>query len=406
MELLQLQEQLRAEEASIHRLFGDAGQSVRKYRNSAAHIRRMAETARFMEEVCNGKRPMHHLKEALTTSDFPLLFGDVIDRQMLGYYQEAPYTWSNYCRRATVPDFRTVKRFAIDGSEAVLPIVAQEGPYPESKLVDTKYSYSVVKHGRRVPFAWETMINDDLDALKDIPMRMGKSARRSEEKFATTLFVSSTGPNATFYSSGNKNIVNYQNAGSPPYTTANPALSVSSLAQALVVLAAMQDADGEPISVEAVELVVPPALGPAAKNILNATQLLVGAFGQTNVSGENMGSSQMVQMFTANWLQNNIRLSINYYLPIVDTTHGNTGWYLFASPQVGRPALEMGFLRGHESPEIFMRSPNAQRVGVGGEDPMNGSFDTDSIDYKIRHVFGGTLLDPKASVASNGSGGN
>ena len=35
---------------------------------------------------------------------------------------------------------------------------------------------------------------------------------------------------------------------------------------------------------------------------------------------------------------------------------------------------------------------------------MDGDFDTDSIVYKVRHVFGGVALDAKGVVASNGTG--
>jgi hypothetical protein len=73
-------------------------------------------------------------------------------------------------------------------------------------------------------------------------------------------------------------------------------------------------------------------------------------------------------------------------------------------PVEGRPALIIAFLRGHEEPEIFIKEPNARRIGGGASDPMNGSFDTDSIDYKVRHVVGGRIVDGKATVASNGSG--
>jgi hypothetical protein len=32
------------------------------------------------------------------------------------------------------------------------------------------------------------------------------------------------------------------------------------------------------------------------------------------------------------------------------------------------------------------------------------SFENDTIDYKVRHVFGGTRVDPKMAVASTGTG--
>jgi hypothetical protein len=247
------------------------------------------------------------------------------------------------------------------------------------------------------------MINDDLDALKDAPSRFGKAARRTEEKFATSLAFDSSGPHASMYTSGNKNIINTTNSGSP-YSAVNPALDITALAQGLTTLANMKDTEGEPISIEAVELVVPPALKVTAMNILNATQLLVGAFGQAVTAGQASGGTPNYQMMVNNWLANNIRLSVNSYIPIVATTNGNTSWILVASPSIGRPAYEVGFLRGHESPEIFLKEPNARRIGAGSSDPMNGDFDNDSINYKLRHVLGGTRLDPKATVGSNGSG--
>jgi hypothetical protein len=96
-------------------------------------------------------------------------------------------------------------------------------------------------------------------------------------------------------------------------------------------------------------------------------------------------------------------LIINPWLPIVSTTNGNTSWYLFADPGVGRPAVEVGFLRGNESPALFVKSPDAVRVGGGSVSPEEGDFDTDGINYRVRHVFGGVLMEPKAAFASNGT---
>jgi hypothetical protein len=45
-------------------------------------------------------------KEAMTTSDFPLLFGDIVDRQLYAAYQQIPIRWDRIARRGTVRDFR------------------------------------------------------------------------------------------------------------------------------------------------------------------------------------------------------------------------------------------------------------------------------------------------------------
>lgn len=388
-EFLELLETLRAEDASVSRLFGDAGQSLRRTnRNSPRYVRALAEAAELVAGVYSGRRPMYHFQEAMSTDDFPLLFGDILDRQLLGQYTEWSTQWTMIARRSTVRDFRTVKRFAVDGAESILDKVNPGSEYPEAALSEAKYEYSVSKYGRRVPLLWEAFVNDDLDGLRGIPDRLAKAARMSEEKFVTGLYAGSTGPNGTFFASGNKNVVT---SG-----TLNPALSITSLETALTVIWAQKDADGNPIMTGPLRLVVPPALSVTARNILNATEIRVGK-----------GSGTSTDQITAkNWMAGEIaELVVNPWLPIISTTNGNTSWYLFSDPGVGRPAVEVGFLRGNETPALFVKSPDAMRVGGGGlVSPEEGDFDTDGINYRVRHVFGGTLMEPKAAFASNGSG--
>jgi hypothetical protein len=389
-DFLDLLENVRLEDASMNRLFGDAGTSVRRMRRDDPRYQRsLLEAAKLIADVESGRKPMHRLQEAMSTSDFPLLFGDILDRQLLGRYQEWPTAWPKIAKKGSVRDFRTVSRFTVDGAEAVLTKVKQGSEYPEAALADARYQYFVEKYGRRVPFLWETFVNDDLDGLRETPNRLAKAARMTEEKFATTLYAASTGPNATFFASGNKNLVT---AG------AGAALSVTSLQAAFTLLWSQTDADGNPIYISNVRLVVPPALAVVARNILNATQIWAAAGGGVGTAAD--------QLHSANWMAAEItELIVNPWLPIVTTTGtvGATAWYLFADPnEAGRPAIEIGFLRGHDTPELFVKEPNAMRVGGGPVAAEDGDFDTDGINYKVRHVIGGTLMEPKMAVASPG----
>lgn len=387
-DVLELIETVSAANADESALFGDAGRRTRsqQQQQNALYQRRLVETARLVSDVLSGKRNPYALREAMTTSDFPYLFGDILDRQVLAAYREWPSVWRTYCNQATVPDFRAVKRYGVYGAESVLESVAENAGYPMAKLSeDTPFSYAVKKYGRRLPFSWETIINDDLDALKRIPERFGRAARRSEDKFGTQLHVDASGPHASVYTVGYGNIV-----------TGNPVLSITGLQTAMQVLAAQVDQEGEPIFIETVTLEVPPALEIAALNILNATELTIDP-------NKSAGTENQV-LRANNWMRNRVKLTVNPYIPLVaSSANGNTSWFLHADPRNGRPAFEMGFLRGHTEPEIFIKAPNAQRVG-GGSDAMAGDFDTDGIEYKIRHVMGGSAMDPKMTVASNGSG--
>ncbi len=129
-------------------------------------------------------------REALSISDFPNLFGDVIDRAVLANYLETPYTWNLICKESEVNDFRPVKRFRVDGGTGLLASISagianvdsagaltpleQGAQYPEDSLVDAAYTYRLFKVGKRMPFFWETFVDDDLNALKDTPARFGR----------------------------------------------------------------------------------------------------------------------------------------------------------------------------------------------------------------------------------------
>src|SRR5512139_2048154 len=258
MEMLELIESIRAEEASVQRLFGSEGSGARSRKKGPRYQAMLAEAAKLVADVYKGRRPMHYLREAMTTSDFPYLFGDILDRQILASYREWPSTWQNYAKRGRVRDFRTVKRFSVYGADQVLgAVIGQKGEYPYEEINENApYTYNVGKYGRKIRFAWETRINDDLDALNDQPVRLGRAARRSEEKFVTQLFVDANGPHAAFYTAGNKNII-----------TGNPALSIAALQTALEVLTQQTDENGEPILIDTVELVYAPVLEVTVQNI-------------------------------------------------------------------------------------------------------------------------------------------
>lgn len=398
MEFLDMIQRMRADDASATALFAGEGVSVRSMkRNNPAYLAAVAECATLLADVLEGRRPTYRLQEAMTTSDFPLLFGDILDRSTLQMYREWPLTWPSVAMRRTVRDFRTAKLFPPPvGADGRLTAVGQLEEYPESKLDEqSPYSLTVGKFGRQMAFSWETIVNDDLDQFKDTPTRFAAAARRTEELGVTELYVGSAGPNSTLYTVGNKNIVNTTNGAAAD----NPPLSILALQGAMIVLSNMKGENGQPIMRESVTLVVPPALEITALNIINALQIEL-----TQAGGVRDGGTGEQRLIVQNWMRNRLKLEVNPYIPMTASSNGNTSWFLFGSPGVDRPALVAAFLRGHEEPEIFMKSPNATRVGGGAVDPMQGDFEHDAITYKIRHVLGFQRIDPKATVASNGSG--
>lgn len=315
----------------------------------------------------------------MTTSDFPILFGDVMDRLLLAGYRSAPSTFQMYTRTTTVRDFRPVQRKYVDGADGLLDQVEEQAEYPADSVDEGAYSYRVHKYGKVLPFSWETFINDDLDAFADMPQRLGRGASRSEENFVTRLYVGANGLNTNFFNSSNGNIVE-----------GNPVLNMDGLLKAYLQMSNQRDPHSDmPILNSPTYLVVPPELEIIARQLVNATEIRMQQGDSTIISSNYMNQLQIV---------------VNRFIPIV-TGGSASPWFLFADPNEGRGALEFGRLRGHEEPEIFVKTPNAQRAGGGDVGYMQGDFATDSITYKIRHVFGGTQLDRLFVVGSDSSGG-
>ena len=71
---------------------------------------------------------------------------------------------------------------------------------------------------------------------------------------------------------------------------------------------------------------------------------------------------------------------------------------MFADASLGR-AVQVDFLTGHESPEICMKTSNKVSGGGGVVSPFDGDFDSDDVQYRVRHVVGGTHLDPRYAYA-------
>jgi hypothetical protein len=377
-EFLQLLETYRGNAINVRTIFGGEGRRIVPH-DDPQYQARLAEAVTFIADVMAGRRPVSQLREAMTTSDFPYLFGDALDRQLLAAYQ-APlgpdYEWRDYCRIGTAPDFRTVKRFSLSGLTARLETVKEKGEYPLAALDETPYTYAVKKFGRLADVSWEAFVDDDLGAFKDIPNRFAQAAKNTEFYEFTNLWAA----NLTLFSAGHANL-------------GHGVMSEANLIVGLGAMDAQTDPEGAPIMINKKYLVVPPQLQFAARKLVKSVTLVyAGGAGATPDSYPTINILALL----------NLEVRINPWLPLIDLTHGTTGWYLFADKADGA-AVEMGFLKGYEQPQIFMKSSNAQRVGGGEVTPFDGNFEDDDIWYKLRAVCGGTTLDYRYAYMSDGT---
>jgi hypothetical protein len=379
----------RVEEATAdNNLFG------RPRRISEAQV---LEAAQVLGRAFKGSRyGMLKLQEALTSDDFRGAAFEVLDREMMQRYQDITPVWDQYCAQTTVRDFKPKTLVDLMGGRAQLDLVPERTEYPHRSVSKGAYHISVAKYGGVFQITWESIINDELGELENLPGNLAIAARNTESGLAASLLTDGNGPNgaywnATAWGRTYDPATDSWSGGSSNLISGNPLLTVDSLTAALDAISQRTDPEGLPIIVEAIKLVVPPALETTARKILDATEIRIEVSGQTVIMN--------------NWLANRVQLVVDHWLPVLDKgANANTTWYLVPAPASSRPALFMAGLRGHETPDLRVKADGGNRIGGGPVAPEEGSFDADDISYRVRHVKGATGTDMIATAVSTGAG--
>ena len=357
-----------------------------------------AALAKFVDLFTNAQgMPAHRqeylIRESVTTSDFPYLFGQVLDRSMLARYRAAASPWRSYVKTGKLRDFRAATLHKLVGSDGLLAVVPEKTEYPGTSQSTGYYSHQLYKRGRSFDISWESLINDAMDAFGDIPQRFADAALNTEAILATGIYAITGGPNTALFGATISDV-----DGQAITNKGTLALTMANLEATLALMTAQTDLTGNPLSIRASHLVVPPALEMTARTILtSALKVYVDTVG-----GANASTPAYVPMPTNSIIpQMGLQLHIDPWLPIVDTSAGkNKTWYLFSDQ--GNWG-QVDFLTGHESPEICMKASNKVAVGGGPINQFEGDFDSDNVLYRVRHVLGATPFDPRYAYAQVGT---
>lgn len=287
-----------------------------------------------------------------TTGSFSNLLLDASNKTLLAAYAEAPFTWNLWARQASsVADFKNINR--VRYSEAAsLDVVPENDAYSESVMSDEKESYSVEKYGKVSTVSWETIVNDDLDALARTPAMMGIAARRTQNQKIYEVLTQNANMadgNALF-SSGHSNLASV--GGSP---------SVSSLNTAYKDMMTQTGVDGSTIiNVEPQFIIGPPSLRGTILQLL-------GSFSDPAAGGSSAGNA------------NTLNVHQNVLTPIIEPqleSNSATAWYLASSSSL-IDTVEIAFLQGEENPVL----------------ESEYDMKRDCYFYKVRQTFGVKAID-------------
>ena len=335
----------------------------------------------------------YRLEEASTTSDFPYLLGDVIDRKLIAAYQAQPHVMRQIVRvDPNISNFNEVRRKTFDALTSPMQKVTQEAGYEKDKPEEGQYTYSIDVWGKLMEFTWKSYVNDDLGALNRIPEGLAQSAAATEELFLTKLFFNSAGAIDAYFDHASGKGQN--GVASTPLAIANLEACLQEMTGSQAGVTDYTTGRDVPVANNPAFLLLPPSLEYTALNIMASAGVQWTLTGSTDVT--------LARQATANTVARaGLRILKNPYIPYVVTTGtlGQTTWAVFSDTI---PAGELGLLAGHAAPELFLKSSNAEPISGGASGPFSGSFENDTITYKGRHCLGGTTLDPRGGWASDG----
>jgi len=294
-----------------------------------------------------------------TSGSFSNLLLDAANKTLLSAYEEAPQTYQRWARTApSVPDFKNINRMRF--SEAPdLEVVPEAMPYRQQSMTDSKETYRVEKYGAVFSVSWETVVNDDLDAISRIPAMHGNAARRKVNKVVYNVLTSNPTMGDGF------SLFSASHASGSNYAAASAAPSVSTLNTAFVAMMKQKGLNSNVIiNVTPRYLIVPISQSATAMQLL-------ASFADPAAGGSAAGNSNTMNIYGPQGMRP-LELIVE---PVLEA-YSTTGWFL-AADYATVDTVEVSFLQGEESPVL----------------EQEWDFNTDTYRYKIRQTFGAAAVD-------------
>lgn len=142
-----------------------------------------------------------------STSDFPLILGNTINRSLRTAYDEYEQQWKVLGRQANFQDFRPRISVAL-GEASALEKVKEGGEYKYGTLPEEGTQIKAEKWGKLIALTWEAIVNDDLNAFDKIPSALAASARNTESRVIWDLLLKDVkfSDNVNIFAAGHNNI--------------------------------------------------------------------------------------------------------------------------------------------------------------------------------------------------------
>jgi signal peptide peptidase SppA len=294
-------------------------------------------------------------------AQFTNLLFDAANVMLRRSYAEQTATFTAWARQGeSVRDFKPVHK-VIAGELSDPQAIPENGTFEETALLDGRESYALTTWGERFSISWQTIVDDRLAALTDIPSKQGAAMRRKQNRIVYQILKDNAAlsDNVALFHANHGNL-----------TGTGTAISVTSLNVAYALMAKQTGLNSSVfVAVEPRFLLAPPAIRGTALQLLNST---------SDPSNNNSG--------TANIWSNGLTPIIDVELSAAATGGSDTAWYLAgANNQVD--TVEYAYLQGLETP-AFERQTMFDRLAVA---------------FRVYQCFAAKALDFRGLYKNNGA---
>lgn len=291
-------------------------------------------------------------------SDFPILLENVIHKTLLGAYALQADTWTAFCARGEVSDFRAHNRYRV-GSLSNLDAKNELGEFKNKSIPDgEKASITAGTKGNTINVSRETIINDDLGSFTGLAANLGRAAKRTIEADVYTSLALNSGMGPALADGYSLFHANHGNV-----STGAP--TVTSFEVGRVVMSEQKDVSANDF------LGITPSVWLGPNGLVGAAKVVVNSTYDPDAN---------------NKLQRD-NIVHNMVATIVGTPRlTGTPWYFFADPQQA-PVMEVAFLDGIDAPYI----------------EVENGFTVDGVRMKVRLDYGIAGVDYRGGVRSTGA---
>jgi len=295
---------------------------------------------------------------SLTTSDFPSITENVLNKVALQRYQLAERTWEPLVKKRTAKDFKPFSNVRlndvfIDETSEIL----EGGEYTQIKMTDGKESYRVYKFGKKLILSWEALINDDLSMFNDAVANVVDGFTQFHNRAFYQVLTSAT---SVFKGANKMSDGKYIfHADHNNLIGTGTTINIDSLTAMRLLLRSQTSPSGNKLNLNPKFLIVGPALETLAEQFTSSNYVATEQ-GKINKLGGSL-------------------------TPIVDANISGNQWFLSATPSA-IPTIEVANLEGQE---LFTES--------------RYSFDVDGMETKIRNTYGIKAIDFRGMVKNPGA---